>query len=97
MTVTVSWEVEGLRHMSRRSEGSLASDSEYIRELIRRDQEENIKLQALKSAIQEGLASGGSDKTVPQIMEEVEARLRADGRIWAVTESGNRSRLQRDA
>ena len=57
------------------------SDSEYIGELIRRDQEENVKLQALKSAIQEGLDSGVSDKTVPQIMEEAEARLRAEGRL----------------
>ena len=76
----------------RTAAGDFTSDSEYIRELIRRDQEEGIKLQALKSAIQEGLESGVSDKTVPQIMEEVEARLRADGRLQAVTESGNRSR-----
>ena len=65
----------------RTADGDFTSDSEYIRELIRRDQEESIKLQALKSAIQEGLESGVSDKTVPQIMEEVEARLRADGRL----------------
>ena len=61
--------------------GDFASDSEYIRELIRRDQEESIKLQALECAIQDGFDSGVSDKTVPQIMEEVEARLRADGRL----------------
>ena len=50
-------------------------------ELIRRDQAENDKLQVLQSAIQEGLDSGVSDKTVPHIMEEVEARLRTDGRL----------------
>ena len=49
--------------------------------MVRRDQEEDTELQALKSAIQEGLDSGVSDKTVPQIMEEVEARLRADERL----------------
>ena len=65
----------------RTAAGDFTSDSECIRELIRRDQEESIKLQALKTAIQEGLDSGVSDKTVPQIMEEVEARLRADGRL----------------
>ena len=65
----------------RTAAGDFTSDSEYIRELIRRDQEEIIKLQAPESAIQEGLDSGVSDKTVPQIMEEVEARLRADGRL----------------
>ena len=65
----------------RTATGDFASDSEYIRDLIRRDQEESNKLQALKSAIQEGFESGVSDKTVPQIMEEVEARHRTDGRI----------------
>ena len=44
------------------------------------DQEQNARFVALKAAIGEGLSSGVSDKTVPQIMEEVEARLRADGR-----------------
>ena len=66
---------------SRVAAGDFTSDSEYIRTLIRRDQEEDGKLRALRSAIREGLDSGVSDKTVPQIMEEVEARLRANGRI----------------
>ena len=61
--------------------GAFTSDSEYIQALIQRDQEEDGELQALKSAIQEGLDSGVSDKTVPHIMEEVEARLRTDGRL----------------
>ena len=61
--------------------GEFTNDSEYIRNLIRRDQEQNAKYLALKAAIREGLGSGLSDKTVPQIMEEVEARLRADGRL----------------
>ena len=61
--------------------GNFSDDSEYIRELIRRDQEESARVQALKAALQEGLDSGVSDKTVPAIMGEVEARLRNDGRI----------------
>ena len=61
--------------------GDFTNDSEYIRDLIRRDQEHNAKFHALKAAIQEGLKSGVSEKTVPQIMTEVEARLRADGRL----------------
>lgn len=52
---------------------NFANDGEYIRELIRRDQEH---YKTLKTAIQEGLDSGASDKTIPMIMEEVEARLR---------------------
>jgi len=61
--------------------GEYTNDSEYIRDLVRRDQEENAKFQALKLAIQEGLSSGVSDKSVTDIMEEVEARLKADGHL----------------
>ena len=61
--------------------GDYTNDSEYFRDLIRRDQERNAKLQALKQAIAEGLESGESEKSVPRIMKEVEARLRADGRL----------------
>ncbi len=61
--------------------GDFTNDSEYIRDLVRRDQEQNAKFQALKQAVQEGLDSGESDKTITDIMEEVEARLRADGRL----------------
>ena len=61
--------------------GNFADANEYIRELIRRDQERTARLQTLKGAIQEGLDSGVSDKTIPMIMEEVEARLRNDGRL----------------
>lgn len=46
-----------------------------------REQEQYARFQALKAAIREGLGSGPSDKTVPQIMEEVEARLRAEGHL----------------
>jgi antitoxin ParD1/3/4 len=60
--------------------GDFTNDSEYIRDLIRRDQD-NAKFQALKNAIEEGLNSADSDRTIPQIMKEVESRLRADGRL----------------
>ncbi len=56
--------------------GGFTNDSEYIRDLIRRDQE-SAKFPALRDAIREGLDSGVSDRTVPQIMDAVEARLRA--------------------
>ena len=69
--------------------GDFASDSGYIRDSIRREQEESTRLQALESAIREGLESGVSTKTVPQIMEEVEIRFRTDIRLQAAPESGN--------
>jgi antitoxin ParD1/3/4 len=61
--------------------GDFTNDSEYIRDLVRRDQEQNAKFRALKDAIQEGIESEDSEKSVPQIMDEVEARLKADGRL----------------
>ena len=43
--------------------------------------EQDPRERALKAAIQEGIESGVSDRTVLDIMEDVEARLRADGRL----------------
>ena len=61
--------------------GDFTNDSEYIRDLVRRDQEQNAKLRALQNAIQEGLESEDSKKSVADIMEEVETRLKTDGRL----------------
>jgi antitoxin ParD1/3/4 len=61
--------------------GDFTNDSEYIRDLVRRDQEQNAKIQALRKAIQEGIGSEDSKKSVSEIMNEVEARLKADGRL----------------
>ena len=48
--------------------------------------EQSPQDRALKDAIREGLESGASDKTVPDIMKDVEARLRADCRLPTDTE-----------
>ena len=57
--------------------GEYGNDSEYFRDLIRRDQEQNLRFRALKEAIQDGLESGLSDKTVKEIWAEAEQRFRA--------------------
>ena len=49
--------------------------------------EQNPQDWALKAAIREGLQSGASDKTVPDIMKDVETRLRADNRLKVNAES----------
>lgn len=54
--------------------GEFTNDSEYIRDLVRRDQEQNAQYMALKQVIQEGLDSGVSNKTVGEIWEEAEQR-----------------------
>lgn len=61
--------------------GEFTNDSEYLRDLVRRDQAKKEKFSALKAAITEGMESGVSDKSVPDIMKEVEDRMRADGRL----------------
>jgi len=61
--------------------GEYTNDSEYLRDLVRRDQAKKGKFNTLKSAIQTGLESGISEKSVPDIMNEVESRMRADGRL----------------
>ncbi len=66
---------------ARLASGDYASDSEYVRDLIRRDQQENEQFQSLKIAIKEGMASGISDRSVKDIMQDVEQRLRADGKL----------------
>ena len=57
--------------------GEYGNDSEYFRDLIRRDQERNAQFRALKEAIQEGLESGVGDKTVKEIWAEAEQRYTA--------------------
>ena len=57
--------------------GDYMNDSEYIRDLLRRDQEQHGRFHALKRAIQDGLDSGVSDKTLREIWEEAERRYRA--------------------
>lgn len=62
-------------------EGDFTNESEYIRHLIRQDQERKAKLQDLKVAIREGIDSGVSNRSVSEIMKGVEERLTADGRL----------------
>ncbi len=57
--------------------GDYGSDSEYFRTLIRQDQERNATYRALKKAIQEGVDSGVSDRTVKEIWAEAERRYEA--------------------
>ena len=59
--------------------GRFTNDSEYIRDLIRRDRESDASFHVLQAAIREGLESGMSDRTILQIAKEGEARLRRDG------------------
>ncbi|PKA99250.1 antitoxin ParD1/3/4 [Flavobacteriaceae bacterium MAR_2009_75] len=52
--------------------GDFTNDSEYIRELVRKDQAENMKLLELKQAIDEGMQSGRCPLKISDIIKKVE-------------------------
>lgn len=49
--------------------GAYANTSDYIRDLIRQDQEQRKKIQALQAAITQGLESGISEKSFDEIIQ----------------------------
>ncbi len=53
--------------------GRYGNDSEYFRDLIRHDQEKQEKLVALRAAIEAGRNSGVSDRTMDEILNELQA------------------------
>ncbi|WP_404712948.1 type II toxin-antitoxin system ParD family antitoxin [Sphingomonas sp. MMS24-J13] len=63
---------------ARVAEGRYSSTSDYVRDLVRRDQEAEEARRRLQAAIDEGRNSGISDKTVTDIIAELRAR-RAQG------------------
>ena len=64
--------------------GEYTNDSEYLRSLVRQDQANNAKFRSLKNKLVEGLESGVGNKSLPDIMKEVETRLREDGRLYTL-------------
>ena len=61
--------------------GEFTNDSEYLRNLVRIDQANNLKFLSLKTKLIDGLESGISNKSLPDIMKEVEARMKEDERL----------------
>ncbi|MEG8219729.1 type II toxin-antitoxin system ParD family antitoxin [Sphingomonas sp. HH69] len=64
---------------ARVAEGRYSSSSDYVRDLVRREQEAEEKLRILRAAIEEGLASPETDATIDDII--------ADGRAWRAAQS----------
>ncbi|MEJ7935769.1 type II toxin-antitoxin system ParD family antitoxin [Sphingobium sp. AN558] len=62
---------------TRVAEGRYSSTSDYVRDLMRRDQDHAEKLARLQAAIDEGLASGVSDRDPFDYLDEVRAQLRS--------------------
>lgn len=59
--------------------GKYASSSDYVRDLIRRDQLRAEKLQAMQAAITKGLESGISDKSMADIRAEARKQAKEIG------------------
>jgi antitoxin ParD1/3/4 len=59
---------------SRVAEGRYSSTSDYVRDLVRRDQEAEEKRRALQAAIDEGLASPIVDTSIEDIIARGRAR-----------------------
>lgn len=57
--------------------GVYANTSDYVRDLIRKDQEQRTKIAALQKAITEGLESGISDKSFDEIIQSARQKMKA--------------------
>ncbi len=59
--------------------GRYANSSDYVRDLIRRDQERTEKIAALQKLITEGIESGMSERTMDEIFEDARRQAIALG------------------
>ena len=73
MNVSIPDKLKGWAEQ-RVAEGRYSSTSDYIRDLVRRDQEQEEKLRRLQAAIDEGLASPETDATIEDIIARGRAR-----------------------
>ena len=57
------------------------NDSEYFRDLIRRDQEPSMGLEQLRAALDEGEQSGVRKRLPKEILHAAKERLISDGKL----------------
>ena len=74
MNVSIPDKLKGWAEQ-RVAEGRYSSTSDYIRDLVRRDQEREERLRRLQAAIDEGLASGVSERDPFDYLAELRASL----------------------
>ncbi len=58
--------------------GRYSNASDYVRDLIRKDQEYAVAHAELQALITEGIESGVSERTMPEILDEGLALAKAD-------------------
>jgi antitoxin ParD1/3/4 len=61
--------------------GQFTNDSEYIRDLVRRDQEKHAEIEAIRAALIEGERSGMSPRTPDDIRKAVREQMREHGQL----------------
>jgi antitoxin ParD1/3/4 len=61
--------------------GQFTNDSEYIRDLVRRDQEKNAEIEAIRAALIEGERSGMSTRTPDDTRKAVREWMRENGQL----------------
>ena len=72
-TITLS-ESQDAWIKSQIARGAFTNDSEYIRDLVKRDQLQEDRLATLRAAIAEGLDSGTSDQSLDDVWSAAEDR-----------------------
>jgi antitoxin ParD1/3/4 len=72
-TITLT-EQQGNWIKSRINDGDFTNDSEYLRDLIRRDQEQFSEIHAIRAALKKGEQSDDSARSIDEIMQAVLAR-----------------------
>ena len=75
MNVSIPDKLKGWAE-ARVAEGRYSSTSDYVRDLVRRDQEAEEARRRLQAAIDEGRSSGLSDRDPFEYLEELRAGLR---------------------
>jgi antitoxin ParD1/3/4 len=63
------------------AEGQFTNDSEYIRDLVRRDQERSAEIEVIRAALIEGEQGGVSTRSPDDIRKAVQERMRKNGRL----------------
>ncbi len=80
MSVSLSEQLRGFIK-SRVQSGDYHNESEYIRDLVRKDREKLSDEQQLLNLLRQSEQSGISDYSVPDIMQSVKERLKKNGRL----------------
>ncbi|MBL4666545.1 MAG: type II toxin-antitoxin system ParD family antitoxin [Sneathiella sp.] len=80
MSVSLSDQMRGFIK-SRVDSGDYHNESEYIRDLVRRDRTKLSDEEQLLSLLRGSEQSGVSNHTVPDLMTNIKERLKKDGRL----------------